>query len=165
MTTSGDAATPTGGWLDDQERAAWLGVAALLFRLPTALDNQLERDAGVTLFEYIVMARLSEQPSHRVHMSDLAVLANGSRSRLSHTVRRLAAKGYMRKEVDPDDGRYTDAILTETGYQLVIRAAPAHVETVRRLLVGAVTREQLGHLADVGNRVLSRIDPAASWPP
>jgi DNA-binding MarR family transcriptional regulator len=152
-------------WLDEQERAAWLGVAALLLRLPAALDSQLEQDAGVTLFEYTVLAGLSEQPSRRLHMSDLAALANGSRSRLSHTVRRLAARGYVCRQPDPEDGRYTDAILTDAGYELVVRAAPGHVTSVRRLLIDAVSRPQLEDLADIGHRVLNRIDPDTPWPP
>jgi len=165
MTPDGDTHTPAGGWLDDQERAAWLGVAALLFRLPAALESQLEQNAAITLFEYVVMARLSEQPCRRLHMSDLAVLANGSRSRLSHTVRRLEGKGYLQRRPDAEDGRYTDAILTDAGYELVVRVAPGHVAAVRHLLIDAVTREQLDHLTDIGRRVLCRIDPAATWPP
>ena len=111
MTPDGDTHTPAGGWLDDQERAAWLGVAALLYRLPAALESQLEQNAAITLFEYVVMARLSEQPCRRLHMSDLAVLANGSRSRLSHTVRRLEGKVYLTLDVDGLD----PSIIPSTG--------------------------------------------------
>ncbi|MCX4906574.1 MarR family winged helix-turn-helix transcriptional regulator [Streptomyces sp. NBC_00878] len=157
--------TPRGGWLDEQERDAWLGVAALILKLPTALDGQLQQAVGVNLFEYIVMARLSEHPSRRMRMSDLATLVNGSRSRLSHTVRRLSTRGYMERHPDPEDGRYTDAFLTEAGYDLVVRAAPAHVAMVRHVLIDAVSPDQLLQLADIGQRVVARIDPGGSWPP
>lgn len=157
--------TPRGGWLNKQERDAWLGVAALILKLPAALDSQLQQAVGLNLFEYITMARLSEHPSRRLRMSDLAALANGSLSRLSHTVRRLSARGYMERHPDPADGRYTEAFLTEAGYDIVVRAAPAHVAMVRHLLVDAVTSEQLSQLADVGQRVVARIQPGISWPP
>ena len=98
-------------------------------------------------------------------MSDLATLANGSRSRLSHTAQRLTERGYLERHPDPADGRYTEAFLTDAGYAVVVRAAPAHVATVRRLLIDAVTPEQLPQLADIGQRVLARIEPGISWPP
>jgi DNA-binding MarR family transcriptional regulator len=156
---------PGGDWLNEQERDAWLGVAALILKLPAALDGQLQQAVDLNLFEYIVMARLSEQPSRRLRMSDLATLANGSRSRLSHTVKRLSAQGYMERHPDPADGRYTEAFLTDAGYDIVVRAAPDHVATVRHLLIDAVTPEQLPQLADIGRRVLGRIEPGVNWPP
>jgi DNA-binding MarR family transcriptional regulator len=140
-------------------------VAALILKLPTALEAQLSKAAGLTLFEYIVMARLSEQPSRRLRMSELATLANGSLSRLSHNVRPLSSRGYMERRPDPDDGRYTEAFLTDEGYNLVVRAAPAHVALVRHLLIGAVTPDQLLQLADIGQRVVSRVEPGVVWPP
>jgi DNA-binding MarR family transcriptional regulator len=156
---------PDGDWLNAQERAAWLGVAALILKLPAALDSQLQQAVDLNLFEYIVLARLSEHPARRMRMSDLATLANGSRSRLSHTAQRLSDRGYLERHPDPADGRYTEAFLTDAGYAVVVRAAPAHVATVRRLLIDAVTPEQLPQLADIGQRVVARIEPGVSWPP
>jgi DNA-binding MarR family transcriptional regulator len=156
---------PDGDWLNARERAAWLGVAALILKLPAALDSQLQQAVDLNLFEYLVLARLSEHPSRRMRMSDLATLANGSRSRLSHTAQRLSDRGYLERRPDPTDGRYTEAFLTDAGYAVVVRAAPAHVATVRHLVIDAVTPEQLPQLADIGQRVVARIEPGVSWPP
>ncbi len=41
-------------WLDDQEMAAWVRLAAVLELLPGVLDSQLRRDAELTHFEYFV---------------------------------------------------------------------------------------------------------------
>ena len=49
-------------WLDAEERQAWLALASTLNRLPAALDAQLRRDAGITHFEYQVLAPLSGAP-------------------------------------------------------------------------------------------------------
>ena len=92
-------------WLDQTEMDAWLPLARLMIRLPAALDAQLRRDAGITHFEYAVLARLSEAPEHTLRMSTLAEFANGSLSRLSHVVKRLEAQGWVFRRTCAEDGR------------------------------------------------------------
>jgi DNA-binding MarR family transcriptional regulator len=106
-------------WLDAEERQAWLALASLLIRLPSALDAQLARDAGTNHFEYMVLAGLSEAPGRTLRMSVLAMLAEGSLPRLSQVVSRLEKRGWARRAPDPSDGRYTSAILTEEGWAKV----------------------------------------------
>ena len=92
-------------WLTEAELAAWVRLVSVFIKLPAALDAQLQRDAGVSHFEYMVLSRLSEASDHTLRMSDLAVLANGSLSRLSHVVTRLERRGWVRRESCPTDGR------------------------------------------------------------
>ena len=114
---SGTDAEPP--WLTDDERDAWIRLVGVFIKPPAALDAQLQRDAGVSHFEYMVLSRLSEAPSHTLRMSDLAVLANGSLSRLSHVVTRLERRGWVRREPCPGDGRFTNAVLTDHGCAMV----------------------------------------------
>src|SRR5215472_7171464 len=107
-------------WLGADEQAAWRQVAALLFRLPGALDVQLQRDAGISHFEYMVLSSLSEAPGRTLRMSDLAANASGSLSRLSHVVSRLEKRGWVRREPCPGDGRYVNAVLTDEGMAKVV---------------------------------------------
>ncbi|WP_236573051.1 hypothetical protein [Streptomyces sp. GS7] len=76
-------------WLSASELDAWKAFSAMLIKLPAALDAQLRSDAGLNQFEYLVLAALSDAPERTLRMSELAVLANGSLSRLSHVVKRL----------------------------------------------------------------------------
>jgi DNA-binding MarR family transcriptional regulator len=149
-------------WLAEPEMDAWLQVAGLMIKLPAALDAQLQRDAGVSHFEYATLARLSEAPDRTLRMSTLAAFANGSLSRLSHVVKRLERKGWVYREPSPEDGRYTNAFLTEDGYAKVVAAAPGHVEIVRRLVVDALTAAQLEQIGAIAGRVLERIDKDAT---
>ena len=103
-------------WLTDSEEAAWRAIALAMHKLPWALECQLERDAGLSFIEYHTLARLSEDPNHTLRMSELAAVTNASLSRLSHLVKRLEARQLVRREPDPVDGRFTNAILTDTGY-------------------------------------------------
>jgi DNA-binding MarR family transcriptional regulator len=152
-------------WLDGEERAAWLGLVRLMTKLPPALDAQLQRDAGVSFFEYSVLAMLSEQPDRTLRMSHLATLTTASLSRLSHVAKRLEAHGLMRRALDPGDGRCTNAILTDAGLELVTRTAPAHVTEVRELVIDAVTPAQLRQLRLAVDRILAQVDPQGSTHP
>src|SRR4051812_6532823 len=76
-------------WLAGDERHAWIALTAVLMTLPPAIDAQLKRDAGINFFEYSILSSLSQAPGRTVRMSELAHLAAGSLSRLSHAVSRL----------------------------------------------------------------------------
>ena len=146
-------------WLSDEEQEAWIALASLMMRLEPALDAQLRRDAGLRHFEYAVMAPLSSAPERTLRMSDLAALAEGSLSRLSQVVTRLENKGWIRRQPDPTDRRYTLAILTEAGWDKVVETAPGHVEEVRRLVFDPLTRAQVSQLTAIGRRIMRAIDP------
>jgi DNA-binding MarR family transcriptional regulator len=142
-------------WLTDEQQAAWRPFIALLLRLPAALDAQLQRDAGITNFDYLVLSGLSETPGRTLRMSELAAIASSSLSRLSHVVSRLEAKGWVRREPCPGDGRFINAVLTDEGWQKVTATAPGHVAAVRELLVEALSAEEFAQLGAISAKVLA----------
>ena len=146
-------------WLDAEESQAWRALASTLVRLPAALDAQLRRDAGISHFEYQVLALLSEAPGRTLRMSELAMWAGSSLPRLSQVVARLEQRGWMRRTPDPADGRYTLATLTGQGEAKVIQAAPGHVQEVRRLVFDPLTKTQSRQLREISRRIIRAIDP------
>ena len=142
-------------WLSDEQQAAWRPFVALLLRLPAALDAQLQKDAGITQFDYLVLSGLSEAPGRTLRMSELAATANSSLSRLSHVVSRLEAKGWVRREPCPGDGRCINAVLTDEGWQKVLATAPGHVAAVRERLISTLTEEEFAQLGAISARVLA----------
>jgi DNA-binding MarR family transcriptional regulator len=157
-----DLAAPTQApeprWLDGIERDAWLSLIGVIIRLPAALDAQLQRDAGLSHFEYMVMVNLSNAEDHVLRMSQLAALCHSSLSRLSHVVARLERRGWLRREPCPDDGRATLATLTDDGFAKLASAAPGHVDAVRAYVIDALDPEQLGQLSAIGDTILGRLD-------
>ncbi|RCK68856.1 MarR family transcriptional regulator [Desertihabitans brevis] len=145
-------------WLDAEEKEAWTGLISLVLLLPGRLEAPLRATSGLTLFEYMVLSQVSEAPDRRLRMSELAFLASGSLSRLSNVVTRLERRGWVRREPDPDDGRYTLAVLTDEGYDLVVAAAPDHVRTVRRLVLDPLTATERRTLARIAAKL--RVRPA-----
>jgi DNA-binding MarR family transcriptional regulator len=142
-------------WLSDEQQAAWRPFVALLLRLPAALDARLQKDAGVTQFDYLVLSGLSEAPDRTLRMSELAAMASGSLSRLSHVVSRLEARGWVRREPCPGDGRFINAVLTDAGWEKVVATAPGHVAAVRELLVSTLTEKEFEQLGAISARVLA----------
>jgi len=142
-------------WLTDEQQAAWRPFIALLLRLPASLDAQLQRDAGITNFDYLVLSGLSESPGRTLRMSELAAIANSSLSRLSHVVSRLEARGWVRREPCPGDGRFINAVLTDEGWQKVLATAPGHVTAVRELLLAPLTEEEFKQLGAISAKVLA----------
>ncbi|CAJ1579882.1 MarR family winged helix-turn-helix transcriptional regulator [[Mycobacterium] wendilense] len=139
-------------WLTPPEKDAWTGLVALMLLLPNKLEAPL-RPVGLTLFEYLVLSHISEAPNRRIRMSDLAFLASGSLSRLSNVVSRFETRGWATRSRDPDDGRYTIASLTDTGYGLVTEAAPIHLHAVRELVLDPLTAADLAALTRIAAKL------------
>lgn len=150
---------------DEEQLHTWSALATVLEWLPGALDAQLQRDSGITHFEYGVLFALSEATDGTLRMSVLASYSNSSLSRLSRAVARLEAKGWMRREPDPLDGRYTLAILTPAGSQKVEQATPGHVKTVNQLVFDPLTAAQAKQLKDISHRITRAIRADDGWQP
>ena len=144
-------------WLDETELQAWMPFSAVLMALRSALDAQLQRDAKLSLFGYVVLAGLSEAPNRTLPMSDLAVLTKGSLSRLSHAVATLEKKGWVTRSPAPHNGRITVATLTAAGYTKVAESAPGHVQAVRELVLDTLTAKQRDQLGNVSRAILGQI--------
>jgi DNA-binding MarR family transcriptional regulator len=153
-----EAAAEAPRWLDDEQQVSWRAFAKAMVKLRWALECQLQGDAGLSFVEYHALARLSENPGHTMRMSELAEVTDASLSRLSHLIKRLERRDLVRREPDPDDGRYTNAILTEAGLRLLVASAPAHVAKVRDLVIDALSPAELRHLRTASERIVERIE-------
>jgi DNA-binding MarR family transcriptional regulator len=150
-------------WLDGEERAAWMTLMAMLMALPTAIDAQLKRDAGLNFFEYSILASLSQPDDHAVQMSNLAMLAGGSLSRLSHAVSRLERQGYVQRRTNTvNESRCTEAVLTAEGLAALEAAAPDHVREARRLVFDRLSPAQVRQLQRIAHELAAAASPEAA---
>lgn len=147
-------------WLDEDELRAWLKLAGVMLKLSPALDSQLQRDSDLTHFEYLCLAMLSESEGRILRMSALAEQVNASLSRLSHVVKKLEARGLVERTPCPDSRRVTMVSLTETGWEVLVAAAPGHVETVRALVFDGLSRDEVHQLERIAGAVVERIEKA-----
>ncbi|UAJ79266.1 MarR family transcriptional regulator [Leifsonia sp. ZF2019] len=151
--------------LSGEKLEVWASLATLLERLPAALDAQLQRDSGLTHFEHGVLYALATAPDRTLRMSVLAGYASSTLSRLSRAVTRLEKKGWVRRVIDPSDGRFTLAVLTDAGHDTVVASSPAHEQLVDHLVFDALTAAQVRQLGVISRRIAEAIDAAPVWRP
>jgi len=151
--------------LTEREERVWRLFAVVLSFVLDEVEGQLQRDAELTHFAYAVMSVLSEMPDRAMRMSELAKMANGSRSRLSHLMNGLERHGWIRRERFPDDRRGSVAVLTEAGYAKVVAAAPGHVTAVRSAVFDGLSPQGIGHLEAACAELLASIDSRRALPP
>lgn len=118
-----------------------------------ALDRDLLNDHGLSMNEYEVMVVLSESPDRTIRMSVLAAELVNSRSRLTHTIRRMEKRGLVVRSADKHDGRGVNATLTDEGFRVLQAAAPDHVESVRRHIIDRLTDDELRQLGTVMSKL------------
>ncbi|NUR06259.1 MAG: winged helix DNA-binding protein [Nocardioidaceae bacterium] len=146
-------------WLEDEELRAWLKLAGVMLKLAPALDSQLQRDNDLTHFDYLCLAMLSESDDERtLPMSELAGRTNASLSRLSHVVSKLERRGWVQRCPSPRSRRVTLVRLTEDGWQVLVKAAPGHVETVRELVFDELGPEDVAALERIAGHIVERIE-------
>jgi DNA-binding MarR family transcriptional regulator len=151
-------------WLDAQEQQVWAQLSTMVLRLQPVLSARLQREFGTSQFEYLIMARLSEAPGSMLRMSVLATITGSSLPRLSQAVGRLEKRGWMSRQPDAEDSRYTLAVLNRAGLRQLKEAAPSHVEAVREFVFDRLTRVQARQLGAICQRILDGLPPDDSWP-
>jgi DNA-binding MarR family transcriptional regulator len=148
MAARGVSTAPAAGtrWLSAAEQQVWRTYLDVYRLIDERLDHQLGEDAGLSLAEYEVLVQLTDQPERALRMSDLAQRAVNSRSRLTHTVRRMEEAGLVRRRPCPSDGRGVICELTPAGLARIEAAAPGHVELVRRLFLDPISATDIAGL-------------------
>ena len=148
-------------WLDVDEQKAWRAWLYSGQLVMDRLDRELTHQTGISHAYYEILVALSETPGRKMRMSELADRCLSSRSRLSHAVSRLEERGWVGRELCPDDGRGQLAVLTDNGFAALEAAAPIHVESVRTHLFDQLSPEQVAAMRDLGETLLRHLDPAA----
>ncbi|MEU9135947.1 MarR family transcriptional regulator [Streptomyces sp. NPDC048404] len=154
-------------WLTDEEQRIWRSYMHATTLLEDHLDRQLQRDAGMPHIYYGLLVQLGEAPERRLRMTELAMSAKITRSRLSHAVARLEKNGWVRREDCPSDKRGQFAVLTDEGYAVLRRTAPGHVAAVRQALfdrLGPDQRKALGEAMRIIAEGLQPKDAGADLP-
>jgi DNA-binding MarR family transcriptional regulator len=146
-------------WLSDDEMRAWLKLTGVMLKLAPTLDSQLQRDSDLTHFDYLCLAMLSESDDDRtLTMSALAQRTNASLSRLSHVITKLEKRGFVCREPSPVSRRVTLVRLDDDGWDVLVKAAPGHVETVRSLVFDGLEPEDVAALERVAGHIVERVE-------
>ncbi|GAA4216744.1 MarR family transcriptional regulator [Actinocatenispora rupis] len=139
-------------WLNEDEERAWRALRRMLTTLPARIGRDLA-DQGLSNPDYEVLSTLSERPDRRWGLKDFADKMQWSRSRLSHHVARMEARGLVDREPDPHDARGSIYHLTDHGFEVLAAAAPGHLASVRRRLLDHLSADELAVLEKLATRI------------
>lgn len=140
------------------ERVAIGRLRALLELLPTALDRELAA-TGLTSFEFTLLEALHEADQGRLRLTALASRTNATLARLSRVVTGLERKRLVIRAACEEDGRATNAVLTEAGANAYRHSRPLYEHAVRRLILDGLDGDGVARLAELSHSILSRLDP------
>ena len=139
-------------WLSPSEMAAWRRYIVASRRLLDALDADLDSE-DLSMADYEVLVLLSEAPDRRMRMSDLAQTSLISKSRLSHRMKVMEKAGWVRREICPIDKRGAFAVMTEKGWRAIVKAAPDHVDSVRKRFIDNLSTKDQEEIARIFDRI------------
>jgi DNA-binding MarR family transcriptional regulator len=166
MSRNGEAGpAPAGGWLAGDEQRAWLAYIRVQLRLAYEMNRQLLADSDMSLPDYDVLTALGVADGGRMQITVLAAQIGWERSRVSHHVRRMSARGLVTCGPAAADRRVTEVALTDRGRRAMEEAAPGHVDLVRRLFFGGLPADLVGPLGDALESVYANIIKQGSLPP
>lgn len=150
-------------WLTAKERQLWLALVEFTNGLPRAIDRQLSQDSDVSGVEYSVLAAVSEASPGGVRSSDLAAQLQWERSRVSHLLRRMEARGFIGRCAASADGRGQEISLTEEGWATIRGAAPGHVEMVRETIFDPISVAQQEQLLSAIGSIREAFNERGLW--
>jgi DNA-binding MarR family transcriptional regulator len=160
MTYDGQMTSPatTPRWLDADEQAAWRAFLDMHARLTAQLNRELQEQSEISVADFSVLVQLSEYPGAQMRVLELARALRWEKSRLSHQLTRMQQRGLLTRSNCSEDRRGAHIVLTSHGQETVERAAPHHVDGVRRYLFDRLTAQQVVALADISHAVIDRLD-------
>jgi DNA-binding MarR family transcriptional regulator len=148
--------------LNEGEEIVWRSLMRLVFTLPRALGDDIQRSCGLSTTEYSVLMHLSESPDGQLCMSDLADRTNLSPSRISRVIDEMARADLVERRPGSVDARNTFATLTRAGLATLRRAWPHHLRSVRERALDHLTTEEIRILGPILRRLTEASDDSRS---
>ncbi len=139
-------------WLDAEQQRAWRAFVLGSTLLFDRLDDDLRQNHGISLVEFEILVRLSERDG-RMRMAKLAHSLAHSRSRVTHTIKRMEVAGLVTRQDSPEDGRGVLAVITDRGRLMFDNVAPTHVHGVRDHFVDLADSDDFAALGRVFDAV------------
>ncbi|MGH3724969.1 MAG: MarR family winged helix-turn-helix transcriptional regulator [Mycobacterium sp.] len=151
-------------WLNQTEERAWQGQVIVMDLLFAQIGRELTEASGLSFVDYRVLITLADSEGAKLAMSDLAASLGWSRSRISHQIKRMEARGLVYRVGNTADKRGADAYLTDHGMSVLKEAVPGQVDRVRKHYIDQLTPEQIKVLAEVYKSLLGHLQTIEEFP-
>jgi DNA-binding MarR family transcriptional regulator len=146
--------------LDAQQLAAYLALQEVSSLLQHAVEQQLRADGDLTTPQFQILARLNASETGHLRMTDLADGLVYSRSGLTYQAGQLEKAGLITRSPGEDDERSVTVTLTPAGRDRLNLVMPGHVEVVQRLMLSAMSRQDIAAITEILGRVRTQMRTA-----
>ena len=141
------------------EWAVWNAFYRMRRQLDLALERQLQHDAEISRPDYEILLALFESPDKQMRARELGALVGWEKSRLSHQVTRMEARGLVERRECDTDARGTWIGITPAGSRAALGAMRDHASSIRRFFFDVLTDDEKSVLKDISGRVLTALAP------
>lgn len=148
-------------WLSPREQHSWRAFIRLNQKLNARLGSELQSQSKLSGPDFAILVALTDEPTGRARFQELAKAIDFEQSRLSHQIARMTKRGLVAREECAEDGRGAFVTITDQGREVIEAAAPKHVTAVRRLVLDAISPEDLDTLGAIAERILKHLDETA----
>jgi DNA-binding MarR family transcriptional regulator len=144
--------------LSDRQAAAWASYQRMRVRLAERLNRELAHKTGLSEADFEILSALTQTPEESVRALALRCGLEWEKSRLSHQLRRMEARGLITREECTEDNRGSVIRVTDTGRKLAAEARIYYEQTVRRYVTDILTAEQMEALGTIAELVLKQLE-------
>jgi DNA-binding MarR family transcriptional regulator len=144
--------------LSDSEAAAWASYQRMRARLTGRLNRELSQKTGVSEADFEILVALTESTDEPVRALALRCGLEWEKSRLSHQLRRMEARGLVTREECTEDNRGSVIRVTDAGRRLAAEAREHYEQAVRRYITDVLTPEQMAALGTIAETVLAQLE-------
>lgn len=150
--------TETPQWLSPTEQYAWRSFIRLQQKLRARMSRDLQENSKLSSADFEILVALTDVADGRQRFQELAKTVEWEQSRLSHQIARMIRRGLVDRQECPEDGRGAFVVITPAGRTAIEAAAPTHVALIRRVVIDALTPDELAALARISNLIIERLD-------
>ncbi|QPK81506.1 MarR family transcriptional regulator [Schaalia sp. ZJ405] len=150
---------------NDAKGRAWDAYFTTTNRLTERIGSALKASHKLSLPEYNVLLQVSRAGTQGIRLSILAHEVVFSPSRLTHTINRLVARGFVARSACEGDRRGGLVHLTETGRKTLRAAAKTQRSIVRTFVLDGMSEDELAVLHGIFERIASQLDAADAGTP
>ncbi len=144
--------------LTQTQPTAWVSYQRMRVRLTERLNRELARKTGLSEADYEILAALTETPDESVRALALRCGLEWEKSRLSHQLRRMEARGLVIREECVEDNRGSVIRVTDAGRTLAAEAKRHYEQAVQQYVTDVLSPEQLAALGSIAKTILSQLE-------
>lgn len=144
--------------LSESQKTAWSNYQRLRLRLSERLNRELSENTGLSEADFEILMALAQSPDESVRALALRCGLEWEKSRLSHQLKRMEARGLVIREDCAEDNRGSVIRVTELGRKLAAEAQRCYEQAVRRYVTDVLTADQLEALNTIAETILLQLE-------